>query len=149
MKSFSLMGSLAVVLLAGVAVPALANPTLTDNSPQAARAQIRVADESAPAGMQERSRRSDAESDETSPDDADAQDQSDNDASDSGPYADRGSDSVPPNDEYRPDERGYRSGPESEPDSDAPHEGYEDGDRSGQSDEDDDDQDDDSDFHWA
>jgi hypothetical protein len=149
MRSFSLAGSLMAVLLAGAAVPAVANTATIGNGLPPAKARIVVADESSPAGMQERSRRNDVDSDETAPDDADAQDQSDNDEVDSGPYADRGSDSVAPDEDYGPDERGYGAGPESGPDSDAPHEGYEDGDRGGQSDEDDDDQDDDSGFHWA
>lgn len=151
MRSFSLMGSLAVALLAGAAAPAFAGTASTINSQHAAQTQTLVADESSPAGMQERSRRSDADSDESSSDDADAQDQSDNDDVDSGPYADRRSDSASPDDDdYGPGEPGFRAGPESGPDADTPHEGYEDGDRDGQSDEDDDDSDDDdSGFHWA
>jgi hypothetical protein len=139
---------LAATLLVAAAAPALANTTSTDSArPRALGAAVLADAQSSPAGMQERSRRSDVDSDETSPDDADGQDQSDDDDSDRGPFADRGSDFVPPD---GPDEYRYRPDPDPGEDAYGPPQRYEDGDRDGQSDEDEDDEnDDDSGIHQA
>ena len=138
MPRFLLLGSLATALLAGAAVPALANTAPTALSqPRAVNAQPLLADESSPAGMQERSRRSDFDHDQASPDDADSVDESENDDDrDGGAFADR-RDYGAPDEDDGPGDRGYESGPGSSADGDGPPPGYEDGDRAAPSDEDD------------
>jgi hypothetical protein len=138
MLRFSLLGSLATALLAIVAVPALANTApWAISPPRAATARPLLADESSPAGMQERSRRSDFDRDEASPDNADSADESENDDDrDGGAFADR-RDYGAPDEDDGPDDRGYDSGSGSSADGDGPPPGYEDGDHAAPADEDD------------
>ena len=152
MRTLTFAGSLVVALLASTAAPALANTPLTDNTmSRMGSAQARVADESSPAGMQERSRRSYDDRDEVAPDeDGDSADQTDRDDDLSrDTFANR--DFGPPDSDEGPDDRGYRGDSDSSVDGSGPPDGYEDGDRGGQSDEDDDDDDndDDSGIHQA